>query len=78
MSVKHTIRSPKGGTVEVNLTRASAVKTNCQECMGWERGGPALCTSHLCPLFPFRPGAPRVGKRRSGGFQPRKMRELEA
>lgn len=53
MRVKHTIRSPKGGTTTVELTPLKAIKAECSECMAWETH-PKECTAKLCPLFPFR------------------------
>ena len=51
--VMHTIRTKDGGTKEVDLFRAQAVKVHCTECMGWDEN-PSGCTSTKCALFPFR------------------------
>lgn len=64
MSVKHTIRSSKGGTVEVTLTPLSAIVKNCRECLGWP-GNSECCTSPLCALYPFRTGDSHSGKKMS-------------
>ena len=52
MAIEHTVRAREGGTVEVSLTRASAIAVQCTECMGDQH--PKDCSSPLCPLFPFR------------------------
>ena len=51
MGVKHTIRTNRGGKTTVELTRGSAIKVFCTQCMG---GSPSDCESNLCPLFPFK------------------------
>jgi hypothetical protein len=51
---KHIIRAKDGGTVEVELTRAKAIKAMCTECCGWGEAHPKDCSSEHCPLFPFR------------------------
>ena len=33
----------------------SAIKSNCLECMGWQREEVKLCTDLGCPLYPYRP-----------------------
>jgi hypothetical protein len=33
----------------------SAVTAFCRECVGWEREEVRRCTSHACPLYPYRP-----------------------
>lgn len=53
MSVRHTIRAKDGGTVDVVLTRDTAIKAFCTECLGFD-GHPNVCTSYMCPLFPYR------------------------
>ena len=65
MSVKHTIRDPKGNsrkdTIEVNLTPLTAIVKLCRECLGFE-GEPRDCISKLCPVYPFRTGEAHSGK----------------
>lgn len=51
---KHTIRAKDGGFVEVELTRAKAIKAMCTECGGWGEMHPKDCLAKNCPLFPFR------------------------
>lgn len=58
--VKHTIRSPDGGTKQVTLTRKTAIFAACTECMGFETH-PKECTSKTCPLYPYR-GLTRLAK----------------
>ena len=54
MRTKHTIRkAPHGGTIEVELTRTTAIKAFCTECLGYETH-PRKCEATLCPLYPFR------------------------
>ena len=38
-------------------SRKAGVKAFCQECMGWENIANSIreCTSHACPLYPYRP-----------------------
>jgi hypothetical protein len=61
MSVKHEIRNPKGGTMEVTLTPLTAIVQMCRECLGYELD-PADCTSPLCACYPFRTGDAHSGK----------------
>lgn len=35
---------------------AACILANCAECMGFEQGGPAECTSLACPLWTRRMG----------------------
>ena len=57
MSIKHTVRRSGNGTVKnVQLTPIKAIRYNCIECMGFQASEVELCTSPLCPLFPFRMG----------------------
>ena len=52
--VEHTVRTKDGGTILIkNLTRATAIKLQCGECLGWDTL-PADCVDARCPLFPFR------------------------
>ena len=52
--VEHAVRTKDGGTILIkNLTRTTAIKLQCGECMGWDTL-PADCTDAKCPLFPFR------------------------
>ena len=53
MAVKHKVRRKNGKLKEVQLTRSSAIKTFCTECLGWEIH-PKDCESYNCPLWPFR------------------------
>ena len=55
-SIKHVIRGRRGD-VSVRLTRSSAVKRFCQECIGWTRDEVRLCSDSKCPLYPFRLGS---------------------
>ena len=55
MPVKHTIRKDGfGKTKTVVLTPLTAIRAHCLECVGFVRKEVELCTSVLCPLFPFR------------------------
>jgi len=51
--VLHTVRTRDGGKRMLKITRKTAIKIFCTECLGWEHH-PDDCTSPLCPLFPFR------------------------
>ena len=51
--MKYKIRTLKG-TAVVNLTRRTAIKFFCKECMGFNETEVSGCTSPLCPLYPFR------------------------
>jgi len=53
MAVKHKVRTRDAGLKEVNLTRSTAIKTFCTECMGWQ-SHPKDCVSYNCALYPFR------------------------
>jgi len=53
MAVKHKVRRRNGKLKEVQLTRSTAIKTFCTECLGWEIH-PRECESYNCPLWPFR------------------------
>ena len=53
MQVIHTIRTPNG-LKRLEITRASAIRQFCYECMGWSKAKVKLCTVPDCPLYPFR------------------------
>ena len=53
MAIKHAVRRKSGKLKEVQLTRSSAIKAMCTECLGWETH-PKDCESYNCPLWPFR------------------------
>ena len=53
MALKHKVRRRNGKLKEVQLTRSTAIKTFCTECLGWEIH-PRECESYNCPLWPFR------------------------
>ena len=53
MAIKHTVRRKSGKLKEVQLTRSTAIKAFCTECLGWEIH-PKDCESYNCPLWPFR------------------------
>jgi hypothetical protein len=50
---KSMIRGIDGVPIEVSLSRTTAIKVFCTECMG-DGENPKECTSPLCPLFLFR------------------------
>ena len=50
--MKHIVNARNGGLVEVDITRAKAIKIHCTECMGDDH--PKDCTSVYCALFPYR------------------------
>lgn len=56
MSIKHTIRSKDGGTINVNLTPVRAIRLQCVECMGHQPLLVQGCTDPKCSLFPYRMG----------------------
>ena len=69
--MKHTIRRHDGtGTVQVELTRARAIKYHCTECMGDDH--PKDCTSPLCALYPYRGRA--IAKPKRQGIAKRPIR----
>ena len=51
--VWHTIRTRDHKTKRILVTRKTAIKLMCTECLGWE-DNPETCTAPTCPLFPFR------------------------
>ena len=53
MAIKHKVRKKNGGLKEVSLTRSTAIKAFCTECLGWQIH-PKECESYNCPLWPFR------------------------
>jgi len=53
MATKHKVRKKDGGLKEVSLTRATAIKAFCTECLGWQTH-PRECESYNCTLYPFR------------------------
>ena len=63
MGIRHTIRSKDRGTKEVPLTRKSAIRIFCKECMGWVTSEIEKCTAPLCPLFVFRTGHAKTGRK---------------
>ena len=57
MAVTHEIRSDGNGKTKiVNLTPIKAIRYQCLECMGFQYGLVADCTSVLCSLYPYRMG----------------------
>jgi hypothetical protein len=36
-------------------SRSAAIKAFCLDCVGFERKSIRECTSHACPLYPYRP-----------------------
>jgi len=70
MAIKHTIRTGKDlagqDTKEVSLTTRTAIIAFCRECMGFSPKEVELCTSPLCPLFPFRSIHHKTGSGRKG------------
>lgn len=50
---KHKIRTKSGKLLELELSRALAIKIHCTECMGYE-GNPKECGIEECALYPFR------------------------
>lgn len=65
MSIKHTIRDPKGNsrkdTIEVTLSPLTAIVKLCRECLGFD-GEPRDCISKRCPVYPFRTGEAHSGR----------------
>jgi hypothetical protein len=73
MPITHEIRSKDWKTVrEVNLTPRRAIRLNCLECVGHSYKEAAECVSHLCPLWPFRPGQ-RIAVPKKGHFNAQKQ-----
>ena len=58
MGLEHEIRTDGDGNTKIvkSLTPIKAIRFNCLECVGWSFMEVELCTSPLCPLFPFRMG----------------------
>jgi hypothetical protein len=57
MAVKHTIKTNgKEKTKVVRLTPSRAIRLHCVECMGFQASLVKICSSALCPLYPFRLG----------------------
>lgn len=52
-ATRHTFRTRDDKTKTMKYGRKQAILLWCTECLGWETH-PDDCTSHLCPLFPFR------------------------
>ncbi len=52
--IHHTMRTMDGGTTKIRLTRGTAIKIFCTQCLGWEGHPKKDCTSPMCPLFPYR------------------------
>jgi hypothetical protein len=51
----HTVRTADGGTITLQrYGMRMAIKAFCTECMGFQGAEVVLCTSPMCPLFPFR------------------------
>ena len=56
MAVEHEIRDYRTGELrKVRLTRASAIKAFCRECLAGDVKAIRDCTGIYCPLYPFRP-----------------------
>ena len=55
MAIKHKLRIDENGNTRIiNLTARRAIIEHCKECMGFNTAEVRLCTSKLCPLYPFR------------------------
>ena len=61
MPTQHTIREKQGGTIEVELTPATAIRYFCKECCHWGEqdvkncGGSRLSSGGSCHLFYYNP-----------------------
>jgi len=53
--IMHTIRDGKGGQQTLKLTRKTAIKWGCLECMGYEKHRIKDCDNQNCVFYPFRP-----------------------
>lgn len=51
--VKHKVKHKNGEVIELNLTRAKAIKVFCTECCGYEYN-PKECEIQNCALWPYR------------------------
>jgi hypothetical protein len=71
MAVTHQIRSRDKKVRTVNLTPIRAIRFFCVECMGFNDKEVKVCTSPLCPLYPFRMGKSLSGRvgRSKNSFQ---------
>ena len=38
-------------------SRKAAIRSFCLSCVAWSEAEVRRCTSHTCPLFPYRPKA---------------------
>ena len=57
MSIIHEVRvNDKGKTKMVELTPMKAIRFHCKECVGFQLAEIRVCTSSLCPLYPYRMG----------------------
>lgn len=61
MAIQHTFKTVGGKLKTRLLTRKSAIRENCIQCMQAVREV-AFCTSKTCPLWPFRMGQEQGAK----------------
>lgn len=60
-TIIHTVRTADKGTKTLKVTRKLSQSIFCTECMGFETA-PELCTSIMCPMYPFRAGTRKTLK----------------
>jgi len=63
----HTVRTKDGGYKTLSMGLSRAIKLFCTECTDWD-DHPDICTSSMCPLFPFR-GKANISYRGDDGTQ---------
>ena len=63
MAIMHEIRARDGGTRTVPLTPQKAIRSFCVECMGFNASEVPDCTAPLCPIYPWRMGKVKTGRK---------------
>ena len=61
--IMHEIRARDGGTRTVPLTPQKAIRAFCIECMGFNASEVQNCTAPLCPIYPWRMGRIKTGRK---------------
>lgn len=54
--MKAKIRTPDGGSEEVEITPLKAIRARCLDCSGWNSADVRRCDFEDCELWPYRFG----------------------
>jgi hypothetical protein len=61
--------------VEINRTRATAIKAHCMDCSAGQIGEVKLCPCTLCPLYVYR-GYINLRKKPTSAAEKRRLKKM--